>query len=667
MPNHLCSFDSLNEFFISISNDNRIKIWETSSGNLKHQYVEKGHLSTKYTCFDWYRPATKVSRKRNSSGSRGGLGKLAVGTNSGTITVWDLQRGVVTSKLGATSDKHGDGSFISSVSFSSDGTKVYSSSRENSICEWNLESGELTRKMKGLKQGASIISLHPSGSSLAVAGTGIKMIDTKSGKRIRKFKPGHANKITCLAFSRDGRYLAAAASASRLVTVFLCIEKGSTPWAVTLSEVPSRLDLQPAPNQEAVDLIACSSSGALMVVRLAHPQGKAVGQLQIQTAEGKTPCGAIMTSFTNGSSKELFVSHGSESTPAFERLNFLSSEGNLSTSPVTLSLVPDKVDSTVGKGAKKAKLKKEEDPEMTEGQAIAMGDLGIKGTEVDSIAESSKAKKGEKGKKKQEVTPTIAERLQSLTAALEGRETDEDSSSGSKKKSGKGGKGKMVAAPTADSLATIIEQALQSSDEALLEHCLANHDPVVVSGSVTRLSGPRAVALLKRLVAKFEKRPSRVDLVATWVKAVISAHAGFLAGVSDLARQLANLYQVIDHRLSVYPKLLALSGRMELLMSQLPPSHPASPQHQEDLDLQTKVPLVVFKGGKEEEDEDEEDSAESADEGTPAQGKDEDKEPLATAPASVPKMNGVMGEDSEETDEDEGGEGGQESSEEEDG
>jgi hypothetical protein len=40
---------------------------------------------------------------------KGGLGLVALGTDQGTISVWDLTRGVVAVKLGVVSEGHGLG------------------------------------------------------------------------------------------------------------------------------------------------------------------------------------------------------------------------------------------------------------------------------------------------------------------------------------------------------------------------------------------------------------------------------------------------------------------------------------------------------------------------------------------------------------------------------
>ncbi len=51
-------------------------------------------------------------------------------------------------------------------------------------------------------------------------------------------------------------------------------------------------------------------------------------------------------------------------------------------------------------------------------------------------------------------------------------------------------------APNTETLATLLEQALQSSDDTLLDQCLATADSKVVEATVDRLSTMRVLPLL---------------------------------------------------------------------------------------------------------------------------------------------------------------------------
>ena len=85
--------------------------------------------------------------------------------------------------------------------------------------------------------------------------------------------------------------------------------------------------------------------------------------------------------------------------------------------------------------------------------------------------------------------------------------------------------------PTSDSLSVLIDQALQGGDDSLLEQCLGCTDLSVVESTARRLSAQRIVPFLRKLVAKFEKRPTRGVLLTMWLSAVLRSGADVIEGL----------------------------------------------------------------------------------------------------------------------------------------
>lgn len=100
-----------------------------------------------------------------------------------------------------------------------------------------------------------------------------------------------------------------------------------------------------------------------------------------------------------------------------------------------------------------------------------------------------------------------------------------------------------------------------------------------------------------------------------WMRAVLMKHTSYLMSVPNLHTKLAGLYQILDQRVGVFPKLLSLSGRLELALSQV------SSLHEER--QEASVPRTVYDEeaeeadmegeSEEEEDEEEGDSDEEGD------------------------------------------------------
>jgi U3 small nucleolar RNA-associated protein 5 len=130
-----------------------------------------------------------------------------------------------------------------------------------------------------------------------------------------------------------------------------------------------------------------------------------------------------------------------------------------------------------------------------------------------------------------------------------------------------GGAARPGEVPRADSLAVLLTQALASSDGALLERVLSVSDRKVAANTVARLRPEQALAFLAAAVARLQASPARGARLAHWIRETLAAHAGYLTAAPGAAPLLAALYGVLDARLALYRPLLALSGRLDLLLA----------------------------------------------------------------------------------------------------
>jgi U3 small nucleolar RNA-associated protein 5 len=128
------------------------------------------------------------------------------------------------------------------------------------------------------------------------------------------------------------------------------------------------------------------------------------------------------------------------------------------------------------------------------------------------------------------------------------------------------------------SLGQTLTQALHSNDAALLSSCLAHSDPSVIRSSVARLSGPLAVKLLEHCVDRMGRGgkrstgslgSARTKGIIEWVRATLIAHTGYLMSLPNLVHRLSALHSTLSNRLASHEKLLALNGRLELVLGQI--------------------------------------------------------------------------------------------------
>lgn len=123
------------------------------------------------------------------------------------------------------------------------------------------------------------------------------------------------------------------------------------------------------------------------------------------------------------------------------------------------------------------------------------------------------------------------------------------------------------AVPRADSLAVLLGQALASNDTALLERVLSVSDRKVAANTVARLRPEQALAFLAAAVSRLQTSPARGARLAHWIRETLAAHAGHLTAAPGAGQLLAALYGILDARLALYRPLLALSGRLDLLLA----------------------------------------------------------------------------------------------------
>lgn len=131
------------------------------------------------------------------------------------------------------------------------------------------------------------------------------------------------------------------------------------------------------------------------------------------------------------------------------------------------------------------------------------------------------------------------------------------------------GGSRPLAAPNAQSLGTVLTQALRTNDTELLESCLRVIDVDTIYATVERLPSPLVGNLLQKLAERLHKKPGRARMLMVWVQWSLAAHGGYLASQPQLVKQLATLNKVLKERASGLQPLLSLKGRLDMLQAQL--------------------------------------------------------------------------------------------------
>lgn len=579
-------------------------------------------------------------------GPKSGLGILVLGSDQGHVSVWDLTRGVLARRLGEGQNLKR----VTGVAFAASSATLYSTGAGDAdVLEWDLRTGECSRRISGDKHGASALALDPAESAtLAVARTRIHLLDVASGERRKKIASGHAAAVTRMSFSDDGGFLATASQGARHVNVFDCRDKKKNREAVatlSLDGCPTSLALRAEPMSAEENaaivftVLACCDTGTVRLLRqrwspsqatrcsdTANGTGIAAAtqvtgpptSMYVVTAEGRkenenisalTACFLPWDGDGGPLAWRVALVCGPECAPSFETFSFATGKGVDELLPkVVLGDGRNNVrtagedETSAGTKRKRKEVKTLEAQDPASKKVATDGSSGLGNDEALQLATASRTSSN--SEEEDEDAKTIGRRLQTITKDLEqGRCREHEGAMVE-------GAGVRRAGPKADSLVTVLSQALKSGDEDLLEQCLGVHDAHVISNTVQLLSAPLTLPLVDTLVRKLEKRPNRAATLCPWVRFLLLHHTSYLVSVPGLDQRLAGLHKLVTRRVTVLPRLLGLMGRLDLMLSQIS-KHGSG--HQQALQDKDKAAIEVYVDrDSDEEDEDEDDENEIA-------------------------------------------------------
>ncbi|KAF5377259.1 hypothetical protein D9615_006363 [Tricholomella constricta] len=143
----------------------------------------------------------------------------------------------------------------------------------------------------------------------------------------------------------------------------------------------------------------------------------------------------------------------------------------------------------------------------------------------------------------------------------------------------------------ANSLTRTLIQALHSSDSRLLETCLAHSDQTLIRNTVRRLPPQLAIPLITACVERLGRGARAGNMkgggggassqrgtgLVTWVKTTLTVHSGHLMTIPDLVARLSGLHATLTSRLMLQESLLSLSGRLDMVISQIELRSSAAP------------------------------------------------------------------------------------------
>jgi len=256
------SKDYLN--FINVTPTSQLQIWDTFSSENTHSFSEPKHLSRRYTSIALYtHTQDKKSRGKESEIAQKFVG---LGTDKGSIVIWDLVSGAILENWSGKTKVHQKS--VTSLAFSE--SVLYSCSEDGQVVEWDVSTGKVNHSWVGEKHGGlSCIAINPSQTVLATASLTIKLWDLSSKQVLVKLT-GHTSPVNCMLFSVDGLYLITS-STDRYINVWSTDpdRKDKAPIRVLPCESTPRVlqwnRHQPTEDLQQYDVLAVLQSGIVNI------------------------------------------------------------------------------------------------------------------------------------------------------------------------------------------------------------------------------------------------------------------------------------------------------------------------------------------------------------------------------------------------------------------
>jgi len=445
----------------------------------------------------------------------------------------------------------------------------------------DLATGNVLSRWHASKHVLSAAALLPGGSVL-VAGSSLALHDASSGTKLHKWT-GHATPVIALATTPDGSFFCSTAQGERTIAVWSTattaagkLRHKSAIVQLNLEEQAITLSIESV-SSDSYHVAAVTASGKLQLFECtATEDGGAVarkwGTSSFSSSStagggGRILCAAIESADAGGAN--LVLATGSTAKPHFQQNRAdLGPEGStaltvvdVAASGVDNGLLLSSGDKTKGTGRNGMDTSGATAAVVGADEGVVMagkggGKRGATAAGLEANEDNDDDYDNDVDSMEEDEGPTFAERI----AALQG-ETTQPSTAANEAPVAPSGPLK------ADSLSVLLSQALQSGDKVLLERCLAVRNDTVITKTVKRLAPSDAAIFLRVAVQRLQSAPARGEQLATWIRAVLLHHTAYLSGVAGAQGTLGYLYQLIEARLASYQPLLALSGRLDLVLA----------------------------------------------------------------------------------------------------
>ncbi|KAG7090783.1 hypothetical protein E1B28_009868 [Marasmius oreades] len=601
----LSSFSGRANFFAHLSvvvDKHRLRVFNTATGKSLAEYVpHSARISSLSWCTldttpeDSQSPIKKKRRKSHVAEDvpKQSIEVVALGLTDGSVTFFSPTRGEVAWTL---SHNSSTASILAVVSGQEIGS-IWTSGADGIVRLWNVHENDLLGSFKTddripYSSLALRFSADSTSPEMLVASHSIKLFPTdlqgsQKPKELSSF-PGHASSIQILQWDKSqspAKRFLSLAEGDRIISLWQVPDTGVDGSAVASVQLDS--DARAASflnsNIQKQTLLTLSASGKINIYPipdelLPHKISSLIPQCTISSpAQGSSSDAPIVSAaFGEEETRTVRIARIVGGARAiFDTVRYQDENGN-SIPEITLESIRNGLLAETSSGPLNRRYG--ESSNVTVGSGIDLGqnedmdlfELENRENVLDvDLAELS-----------------LGQRLTAMSgvdASPQDDSADEgDATQQPKKQKGKRSLKESSLVPAASLTRTLI-QALHSSDSKLLETCLAHSDAALIRNTVRRLPPQLAVPLLTACVERLGRgarggnmkgggggaSSQRGTGLITWAKMVLSVHSGHMMTMPDLVARLSGLHSTLTSRLTLQESLLSLSGRLDMVLSQI--------------------------------------------------------------------------------------------------
>ncbi|KAJ1625614.1 quinon protein alcohol dehydrogenase-like superfamily, partial [Pavlovales sp. CCMP2436] len=597
----LVKLDAACEYFAAVSADGRLRVWDTATSELRQECVpgDLGGDGARATCIAWSRPAggggESAKKSKHKKGS--GLGRVAIGADTGRIIVVDL----ATASLAATLDKArgGHSAHVHDLLFDSKGATLFSAADDKVVVQWHVASGEALRSWRPDKEGVRRLALSHDDSTLVTAALTLKLWDVASGECTARLR-GHAEHVHSLAMSAGGRFLLTAAG-ERHVHLWRADASaggpatpgGGTPagkaagggrqclQSLALEHTVHAVEFEKGPAAVAAERAAEAAGSAYLRFAVLVGSGAVHVWAHIGPLDGGAAGSAVALPLRVVASLQLTINPAEAEAPAAGRRGALAQPASALQCPIYAANLVANSHAQTGAAQHSATLvlalgsavsptfKRVATPVPAPNDVKNAGSTDLVAVDppanLAGVLRAEFTAAGGKGRRAPatggEVVlgaqhmppalPSLGKKRAAADAALgltDGPTLGERAdaalrASASRAPRAQPAAGGAAQGQSAANARALLEQALQSGDDALLEEVLSVRKAAVIEATIAQLPAELLRPLLAALVQRAQSQPARAMELTQWLQTLLTTHTSYFLVLPQLHVLLAPLYQ----------------------------------------------------------------------------------------------------------------------------